>query len=212
MNEFQGFGKDLVKYYLALEENNNREWFNANRTMYDTNVALPLKALAAELEAEFAPVKVFRPYRNVRFWPDLPPINEHASLIANTEGNAAYYLRIDADGVLMGAGMWQPSKNQLTKFRQIAATDSGAKEIRKVLAKVEKAGFALMTDNAVKSAPRGFAKDHPNIDLLRLKSLALSQHWTLQPWLYSPACLATITKAWKAASPWIEWLRSNLPE
>jgi len=212
MTEFMGFGKDLVKYYLTLEENNNRDWFHANRSMYDTNVAFPLKALAAELEANYSPVKVFRPYRNVRFWPDLPPLNEHASLIANTEGNAAYYLRVDADGVLLGCGTWQPTKFQLTTFRNLAITDSGAKEIRKVLAKVSAAGFALTTDNALKSVPRGFDKDHPNIDLLRLKSLALSQHWAPPTWLYSRDCLTQVTSAWKAASPWVDWIRTNLPE
>lgn len=212
MNTFHGFGKDFVKYYLTLEEHNNREWFHANRAMYDTNVAFPLKALAGELETDYSPVKVFRPYRNVRFWPDLPPLNEHASLIANTVGNAAYYVRIDADGLLLGCGTWQPTKNQLTTFRQLADSDSGAKEIRKVLAKVKKAGFELTTENALKSAPRGFDKDHPHIDLLRLKSLALSQHWAPEPWLYSRECLMHITTAWKAASPWVDWLRANLPE
>ncbi len=209
---FNGFGHDTVKYYLALEENNNREWFHANRGIYDTNVAFPLKALASELEAKYFPVKVFRPYRNVRFWPDLPPLNEHASLIANNVGNAAYYLRLDADGMLLGSGTFQPTKNQLTIFRKIADSDIGAKEIRKVLATVQKSGFELNAESALKSAPRGFDKDHPNIDLLRLKSLALFQHWAPQPWLFTPECLIHITTAWKAASPWVEWLRVNLPE
>jgi len=212
MNEFKGFGKGLIHYYLALEENNNREWFHANRNMYDVNVALPLKALAAELETNYAPVKVFRPYRNVRFWPDLPPLNEHASLIANNVGNAAYYLRVDADGILLGCGSFQPTKNQLTTFRQLADSDSGAKEIRKVLAKVQKSGFELNSENALKSAPRGFDKDHPNIDLLRLKSLALFQHWAPPTWLYSRDCFTQITESWKSACPWVDWIRAHLPE
>ena len=212
MNEFNGFGKDLVKYYLTLEENNNREWFHANRAMYNATVAFPLKALASELEANYPPGKVFRPYRNVRFWPDLPPLNEHASLIANYVGNAAYFMRIDADGMLLGSGTFQPTKNQLTTFRQLASDENSAKEIRKALAKVQKSGFELMTDSALKSAPRGFDKDHPNIDLLRLKSLALSQHWAPHPWLYTRECLTHITTSWKATSPWVDWLRTNLPE
>ena len=121
-------------------------------------------------------------------------------------------MRLDADGMLLGSGTFQPTKNQLTIFRQLADSDGGAKEIRKVLATVQKSGFELNAESALKSAPRGFDKGHPNIDLLRLKSLALFQHWAPQPWLYNRDCLAHITKSWKAASLWMEWLRVNLPE
>jgi len=208
---FTGFGKDLIKYYTQLEANNNREWFHAHRGMYDENVAVPLTKIAAALSAGYEPVKVYRPYRNVRFWPDLPPLNEHASLTANAEANSAYYLRIDADGMLLGAGNWQPTKAQLMQFRVIASTDSGAQAIRSVLAEVQTCGFELSTENAVKSAPRGYAKDDPNIDLLRLKSLSLSAHFAPGAWLYSSDCLTKVLLGWQTLAPWIDWLRSNLP-
>jgi len=208
---FTGFGKDLIKYYIQLEENNNREWFHANRAMYDENVAIPLKKIAEDLSIDYGPVKIFRPYRNVRFWPDLPPLNEHASLTANAEANSAYYLRIDADGMLLGAGNWQPSKSQLTEFRMIAATNSGAQSIRSVLTKLHAHSFELSTENALKSAPRGYAKDDPNIDLLRLKSLSLSAHFSPGPWLYSSDFLNRVQAGWQSLTPWILWLRSNLP-
>jgi uncharacterized protein (TIGR02453 family) len=208
---FAGFGKDLIKYYLQLEENNNREWFHSHRAMYDENVAFPLKKLAKDLSVDYAPVKIFRPYRNVRFWPDLPPLNEHASLTANAEANSAYYLRIDADGMLLGAGNWQPSKTQLASFRSIASTQAGARVIRSLLEKLQTQAFELSTDNALKSAPRGYAKDHPNIDLLRLKSLSLSAHFAPEPWLYSSECLNKVLLGWQTLAPWIQWLRSNLP-
>lgn len=211
MTSFTGFGKDLIKYYLQLEENNNREWFHAHRAMYDENVAVPLKNLAADLSLDFGPVKIFRPYRNVRFWPDLPPLNEHASLTADAEYNSAFYLRIDADGMLLGAGNWQPSKAQLTQFRAIAATETGARVIRDLLDEMQKHLFELMTDNALKSAPRGYPKDHPNIDLLRLKSLSLSAHLAPGPWLYSSKCRDKVMTGWQALTPWIHWLRANLP-
>jgi len=208
---FTGFGKDLIKYYLQLEENNNREWFHSHRAMYDENVAFPLKKLAEDLSVDYAPVKIFRPYRNVRFWPDLPPLNEHASLTANAEANSAFYLRIDADGMLLGAGNWQPSKSQLAEFRVIASTHSGAQAIRSILKNLHARSFEVSTDTALKSAPRGYAKDDPNIDLLRLKSLSLSAHFPPGPWLYSRDCLNKVQFGWHILTPWIQWLRSNLP-
>jgi uncharacterized protein (TIGR02453 family) len=206
-----GFGKDLIKYYLQLEENNNREWFHAHRDMYDNNVAFPLKNLAADLSTQYGPVKTFRPYRNVRFWPDLPPLNEHASLTVSAQSNSAFYLRIDADGMLLGAGNWQPSKAQLTQFRAIAATDTGAHAILAVLDQMRKHAYELMTDNALKSAPRGYPKDHPNIDLLRLKSLSLTSHFAPGPWLYTSKCRDMVMAGWQSLTPWIHWLDANLP-
>jgi len=208
---FTGFGRNLIQYYLQLEENNNREWFHAHRAMYDENVAAPLKTIAEDLSADYGPIKIFRPYRNVRFWPDLPPLNEHASLTANAEANSAYYLRIDADGMLLGAGNWQPSKAQLIQFRVIASTDTGALAIRSLLAKMQTHGYGLSLENALKSAPRGYAKDDPNIDLLRLRSLSLSAHFAPGAWLYSSDCLTKVLIGWQTLTPWLQWLRSHLP-
>ncbi|MDO9484742.1 MAG: DUF2461 family protein [Actinomycetota bacterium] len=211
MSEFKGFGPGLIDYYLDLEQHNNREWFLANRASYDSEVALPLKALALDLAADYAPVKVFRPYRNNRFWPELPPLNEHASLVANVGSTAVYYLRIDADGMLVNGGSHDLSRDQLALFRTIVATQDGAAEVRSLLSDAAANGFRLAEANQLKTAPRGYSKDHPNIDLLRLRSLSLSRHFPPGKWLASRESYERIVEGWQAVTPWVTWLRVNVP-
>ncbi len=210
MPDFQGFGPGVVDFYLELEQHNNREWFHANRARYDSEVAIPLKALASTLERAYPPVKVFRPFRNTRFWPELPPLNEHASLVANAGSSAIYYLRLDADGMLVNGGSHELSKQQLAIFRSIVATDSGAGEVRALLAEAKSHGFTLSQEHSLKTAPRGYSRDHPSIDLLRLRSLALSSHHPPGPWLATRESLARIIEGWRQVTPWVAWLRTNL--
>ncbi|MDO8733176.1 MAG: DUF2461 family protein [Actinomycetota bacterium] len=210
MPDFQGFGPGLIDFYLALEKNNNREWFQANRATYDSQVALPLKALASELETKYAPIKVFRPYRNTRFWPELPPLNEHASLVANAGELAIFYLRIDADGMLVNGGSHQLDRTQIAHFRSIVATEKGASMVRGLLADAATQGFTLADESSLKTAPRGYSKDHPNIDLLRLRSLSLSRHHAPGRWLATRESLDRIVNGWQSVTPWVRWLREDL--
>lgn len=210
MPQFQGFGTGLIDYYLALEQNNNREWFHANRAAYDNEVAVPLKSLASDLEDDYAPVKVFRPYRNTRFWPELPPLNEHASLVANAGSLAIFYLRIDADGMLINGGSHELARHQLAHFRSIVSTDEGAAPVRALLSDAASKGFALGQEYSLKTAPRGYSKDHPNIDLLRLRRLSLSRHFAPGAWLATRDSYERITQGWRTVTPWVMWLRANL--
>lgn len=210
MTPFHGFGPGLIDFYLALEQHNNREWFQANRASYDSEVGSPLKALAHELESQYPPVKVFRPFRNNRFWPELPPLNEHASLVANAGAMAILYLRIDADGMLVNGGSHQLDRAQISRFRSIVATDEGAAKVRSLLAEAASAGFAINEESKLKSAPRGYSKDHPHIDLLRLRSLSLSRHYPPGPWLTTRESLDLIVGGWQTVMPWVQWLRVNL--
>jgi uncharacterized protein (TIGR02453 family) len=210
LSGFQGFGTGLIDFYLALEEHNNREWFHAHRAMYESEVAMPLKSLAAELELQYSPVKVFRPFRNNRFWPEQPPLNEHASLVANAGSMAVFYLRLDADGMLVNGGSHELDRNQLTRFRGIVATEKGAVKVRTMLARAAQHGFTISNEFNLKTAPRGYSRDHPNIDLLRLRSLSLSRHYTPGPWLGTRESFDRIVGGWEAITPWVRWLRSNV--
>jgi len=210
LNQFHGFGPGLVDFYLALEQHNNREWFQANRARYEAEIGSPLKALAQELESQYPPVKVFRPFRNTRFWPELPPLNEHASLVANAGDVAILYLRIDADGMLITGGSHQLDRAQISHFRSIVATDKGAARVRSLLAEAAAAGFSISEEFSLKTAPRGYSRDHPHIDLLRLRSLSLGRHYSPGPWLATRESLDLIASGWQTMMPWVRWLRANL--
>jgi hypothetical protein len=71
-------------------------------------------------------------------------------------------------------------------------------------------GFALMSDDALRTAPRGYPVDHPRIDLLRLKRLAVGREDGLEDWLWTPDAFDIASDAWRTVSLWCRWLEENL--
>jgi len=78
--QFDGRCAEALEFYEGLEADNSKTYWQANRSVYDGCVRAPMEALLADLEAEFGPGKVFRPYRDVRFSRDKSPYKTHAAL------------------------------------------------------------------------------------------------------------------------------------
>ena len=206
---FEGFGPDLIPFYLDLSTHNERDWWHAHKDRWAEHVGRPMQALATELEARFGPVKVFRPYRDVRFSHDKRPIQEHTSLAAAPDG-PALYLQISADDVFMAGGYWRPERHHLEAFRRLVDTPDGAAAVHHLLADLDGDGFEMAEPTLVK-APRGYRSDHPEIDLLRRTSLTVGTHGEPGPWLTSRSALDRIVAAWEVAGRWNRWLVANLP-
>lgn len=86
VRRFEGFGEDALEFYLGLAADNSRTYWQAHRPRYEASVARPLRALASELEPDYGPFKIFRPYRDVRFSPDKRPYKEAAGMVAEGVG------------------------------------------------------------------------------------------------------------------------------
>ena len=198
---FHGFGTGFVDFYLELEENNTREWFKANKQRYVDQVRGPLEELAATVTPKYGTPKIFRPYRDTRFGHDKTPIKETASMWVDF-GGAGYYAQFSADGMLLGAGAYQPDKVILQRFRELVATPAGEKKVRSLIASIAKKGPHLNTDWRLATVPRGYSKDHPAADLLALTSLVMTSHREPGPWLSGDECLKAVTSGWDAMKPW----------
>ena len=198
---FHGFGPGLVDFYLELEDNNTREWFKANKQRYLDQVRGPLEELAADVTPKYGTPKIFRPYRDTRFGNDKTPIKETASMWVDF-GGAGYYAQFSADGMLLGAGAYQPDKAILQRFRELVATSEGEAKVRKILAGITKKGPHLNTEWRLATVPRGYRKDHPAADLLALTSLVMTSHREPGPWMSRDECLKAGTGGWDATRPW----------
>jgi len=198
---FTGFGPGLVDFYLELEDNNTREWFKANKSRYVEQVREPLESLAETVTPKYGTPKIFRPYRDTRFGNDKTPIKETASMWVDF-GGAGYYAQFSADGMLLGAGAYQPDKVILRRFRELVAAPAGEAKVRKLIASVEKKGPHLNTDWRLLTVPRGYRRDHPAADLLALTSLVMTSHRAPGPWLGTKECLTAVTSGWDAMKPW----------
>lgn len=198
---FLGFGTDFVDFYVELEENNTREWFRGNKSRYLEQVREPLEALAESVTPRYGTPKIFRPYRDTRFGNDKTPIKETASMWVDF-GGAGYYAQFSADGMLLGAGAYQPDRAILQRFRELISTPGGEKQVRKLIAGVERKGPHLNTEWRLATVPRGYRKDHSAADLLALTSLVMTSHRKPGSWMSGPECLAAVTGGWDAMTPW----------
>jgi uncharacterized protein (DUF2461 family) len=99
-----------------------------------------------------------------------------------------------------------PWPDQLDRFRQAVADDRSGRQLQKVIAAVEKDGAQVRATEQLKTAPRGYPKDHPRIGLLRNKSLYSWQEWPVEPWLSTSAAQQYVVDALHAVRPLQKWL------
>ena len=178
--------KDIFGFLKKLKKNNHRDWMQENKKQYQANEKL-LKQFYSEVEAalnetdEIAKVKVFRINRDIRFSKDKTPYNVHRSVSFSRAGahrRGGYYLRLEPGNSLMAGGFFGPEPADLIRIRKEFEMD--ASEIRKIISnkKFKEAFGGFNQEYAVKTAPKGFSKDHPDIDLIRLKSYFVTHEFS----------------------------------
>jgi uncharacterized protein (TIGR02453 family) len=205
---FRGWPADALAFYRELAADNTKGWWHANKARYDEHVKEPLLLLAEEVRDEFGPLHVFRPHRDTRFSKDKTPYKTHAGAVTEGEGGTSYYVQFGADGLYVGAGYYRFATDQLARYREAVAADEGA-EFAAAVAAVRKAGHEIGGE-ALKTAPRGVAKDHPRIELLRHKGIYLGKAFAPAKWLGTRAALDRITDAWRAGAPFCTWLDAHV--
>jgi uncharacterized protein (TIGR02453 family) len=195
-----------LDFLRELEDNNDRDWFKANRARYDEDLVRPARALAEGL-SQLGPVHFFRPYNNTRFRPG-PPLKEHIAFTLG-DGPAVHYVELSLDGLVLGAGLWHPERDQLERFR--AAIDDGrrAGAFERTVAKARDGGLAL-AEPELKRAPKGYSPGHPRIERLRLKRLALYHRHPLRRWLHTRECDTRVSSELVASRPFVAWLNEHV--
>jgi uncharacterized protein (TIGR02453 family) len=198
---------EALEFLRELEDNNDRDWFKANRHRYDEHLMAPAQALAGELSA-LGPPHFFRPYNDTRFHMR-PPIKEQLGLAIGYGGAGGYYVELSLDGLLVAAGLHRPAPDQLERFR--AAIDDGrrAAAFERAVRTAANAGLEVPPPE-LKRAPRGYPIDHPRIDRLRLKEITVYKRHPLEPWLHEPRCRDRIASELEAARPLVAWLAKNV--
>jgi uncharacterized protein (TIGR02453 family) len=198
---------EALEFLRELEDNNDRDWFKANRHRYDEHLVAPARALAAELSA-LGPPHFFRPYNDTRFHMR-PPLKEHLGVAIGYGSAGGYYVELSLDGLLVAAGLHQPAPAQLARFRAAIDDDRRARGFEQALSTARRAGLTP-AEPALKRAPRGYPLDHPRIDLLRLKELTVHCLHPLEPWLHESAGTERVRAQLEAARPLVSWLGEHV--
>ncbi len=205
---FAGFPEEVLAFYDRLELENTREYFTAHRGVYDEAVRAPLVALTDALAAEFGAAKIFRPNRDVRFREDKSAYKTHQGAFVQVGEALGWYVQVSSAGVLSGAGFYHAAPERLAAYRSAVAGPAGD-VFERLVRDAEGSGLSLEGDR-LKTAPRGYDRDHPRIDLLRHRSLTLMRDHGFAPVIHTPAILDRVRDDWRAARPVVEWLDAAL--
>lgn len=204
---FAGWPDEALEFYEGLEADNTKAYWDPRKAIYERAVKAPMEAMLAELEGEFGPFKIMRPYRDVRFSADKTPYKTSIGAGSHT-GAAGVYVSFSANGLSCGAGTWQMSKDQLVRYRDAVDGVAGA-ALEAIAAEVPERGLELGGET-LKRAPKGWPQDHPRVTLLRHTSLFVGRHYPTAPWMATAEAKDRVAEVWRAATASKSWLDVNV--
>ncbi|MFY0630852.1 MAG: DUF2461 domain-containing protein [Flavobacteriaceae bacterium] len=211
------FEKSSLQYLKDLKKNNNRDWFAETKPTFkkaQDNAKAFYAAIREGLEAhdEIDKFKLFRIYRDVRFSKDKTPYQPHFAGSFSRSGKhlrGGYYLRIRPGESFLAGGFWQPEKDDLLRIRKEIEMD--ASEMRNILKDKDYIKYfgGKFEGEELKSAPRGFDKEHPDVDLLRKKGFIAVRNFT-DAEVLDKNFLQELDKTYKALRPFFDYMSDVL--
>jgi len=201
-----------LQFLKDLSANNNREWFQANKDLYESALN-NMKQFARAVENALGETDLlesatlFRIYRDVRFSKDKSPYKNNFGLglsRATKRLRGGYYLQIEPGGSFVGGGFWQPNTEDLKRIRAEFAIDD--RPIREIMADPDfRKHFDILQGEELKTAPQGFDRDHPAIDLLRKKSFVVKRNFT-DAEVMDDSFLQEVTNSFRAMRPYFDYM------
>ena len=212
MSGFAGFDPGVRDFFTGLEADNSKAYFDAHRGFYEASVRDQMQALLDELGESFGgEVKLFRQNRDIRFSPDKSPYktNTYGILRGSELASHGLYASISARGLVAGSGYHVMARDQLERYREAVDDETLGAWLDRLAADAREAGLELWGESLA-TAPRGYPKDHPRIELLRRKSLALGATRVWTDGLGREAALDFVSGIWRAAGPVTGWLDAHV--
>jgi uncharacterized protein (TIGR02453 family) len=216
--------EETMKFLRGLARNNDRDWFEARRAIYERALRQPMLALVEAINAKlegFAPAHV-RPapkcvmciYRDIRFSANKQPYKTHLAAwwarrgMEKTSGGG-FYLQAGPKGVMLAGAVYMPERAQLLRIRTWMSDHHA--EYRRLLktATGRRLGLTSIVEEAMTRMPKGFAADHPAGVLLR------ARHWGVRCDLPAEAALRAsfvddVVKRFQAAAPIVDALNGAI--
>lgn len=214
--EVDHISKSSLEFLKKIKQNNNREWFAEHKSEFKAQEDLVkafFKTVLQRLKShdDATDLKVFRIYRDVRFSHDKRPYKNHFGCSFNRAKpklRGGYYLHIEPGNSFLACGFWAPEKEDVKRVRNEFEAD--ASELRSIIAHPEfKSHFGQLKGDELKTAPRGFDKTHPNIDLIRKKQWIVTKEFTDQEVL-AKDFIVEVDTAYRAVRPFFNYMSDVL--
>ena len=202
---FHGWKVEALEFFESLEADNSKVFWERHKAFYVDEVRAPMEALLTELAGEFGEGHIFRPYRDVRFSRDKSPYKTH---IGATVGNG--YVQLSAEGLSAGSGMWELAADQLERYREAVDHQRSGERLEQIVAEARAAGLDVQAHDMLKTAPRGYPKDHPRIELLRHKGMITWREWGAGAWLGTARAKDRVVEFLRRSEPLNDWLSTHV--
>ena len=212
--------KSSLDFLKAVSENNNRDWFGKNKSRYTeahNNIIAFADALLAEMNTHdkidtlSGKDSLHRIYKDVRFSKDKTPYNSHfggSFKRATNKLRGGYYFHIEPGNSFVAGGFWGPNANDIKRIRQ--DIDLNYYDWQKLLQdSMFTETFGKLAGEQLTSAPRGYAKDHPAIELLRYKQFLVKVTFTDKE-VCSPGFVSQANGVFKNMRPFFNFMSEVL--
>ena len=219
------FTASTLSFLRSLKRNNDREWFRARKDQYEAHVRGPMAALIERLAVDlkrFAPeldaspaTSIYRIYRDTRFSSDKTPLKTQVAASFRWRdlprgGGAGLYLEVNPGWVWMGGGFYAPEPADLVRIRQhIADTHPELRRLTRAAAFRKAVGE--LDGERLARVPRGFQKDHPAADYLKLRNFLAGREFPAD-FATSDRLYPTLVTTYKAIMPLVRFLNEPLTD
>ena len=215
MNE--SIPREAFDFFKRLEKNNNRDWFNEHKKEFK-EIEAEVKQVYHQIfellnvHDDIDKMKMFRIYRDVRFSKNKLPYKTYfGGSFRRTKPKlrGGYYVHIKPNNEsFIATGFWEPAKEDLLRIRKEFEMDD--EEIRSIVAKKAfKTVWGELEGDQVKTAPKGFSKEHKAIDLIRKKQFIFTKKFTDKE-ILDKAFVTQVDKSFKAIRPFFNYMSDVL--
>lgn len=221
---FPGFPREGIAFFKSLKKNNNREWFQPRKEIFDRSLKAPMEQFVEAINsklARFAPQfiaepkkAIYRIYRDTRFSKDKTPYKTHLAASFNRNGmarhaSAGYYCSVGADQIEVAAGIYMPGPDELRAVREYLIEHHEQMQAlcaNKALVRL----VGPLQGEQLTRMPKGFPVNHPADDLIRRKQFYFYDT-RLDPSLAStPKLLSEVVKRFEALAPFVDFMNEPL--
>ncbi len=219
---FTGYSQKGLDFLKSLQKNNNKEWFEAHKHLYETYILEPNRAFVIEMGEHIQALvptinavpkingSLYRIYRDTRFAKDKTPLKTHTGVIfwqgkAKRTQSANFYTRVTPETYVIGGGIRHFDTALLSTYRRYIQDLDKADELYAILSDCASRGFNII-EPGYKKLPRGFDKNYPYPELAKLTGLVVNKKFVPDDVYFSTQLIDRCYGIYEQLLPLQQWV------